>query len=353
MSLECAKCQSFVCRAGRVDAAPGNCPMLGDFPDYRDLYSAGEKRDMAYHSALVEGEGYCRWTRVREIAEFAHRMGYARLGIGHCSDMKREASLAARYLETRSLEAVLPSEQVVEGPSAQAEFFADKGTQFNVIAGMCVGHDAIFIRASQVPVTSLVVRDRRLRHNPVAALYTSGSYFRSVLYSGRKNREAVPFQGWDTDTLERVSREVLSAARGEWCRVAEVMEFAHCLGATHVGLVFCTGFRNEALLLTKVLEANGFRVSSSCCKTGSVPKEEFGIRDDEKVRPGAAEMVCNPLAQAELLNREGVQLALLLGQCVGHDSATMAYLEAPAVCIVAKDRVLAHNSVAALYEMEG
>jgi len=84
-----------------------------------------------------------------------------------------------------------------------------------------------------------------------------------------------------------------------------------------------------------------------------VPKEEFGIRDDEKVRPSAAEMVCNPLAQAELLNREGVQLALLLGQCVGHDSATMAHLEAPAVCIVAKDRVLAHNSVAALYEMEG
>jgi uncharacterized metal-binding protein len=59
-------------------------------------------------------------------------------------------------------------------------------------------------------------------------------------------------------------------------------------------------------------------------------------------------MMCNSLAQAELLNLEGVQLALLLGQCVGHDSATMQHLEAPAICVVAKDRVLGHNTAAAL-----
>jgi uncharacterized metal-binding protein len=62
--------------------------------------------------------------------------------------------------------------------------------------------------------------------------------------------------------------------------------------------------------------------------------------------------MCNPLAQAELVDREGVELVLLLGQCVGHDSATMAHLRTPAVCLVAKDRVLAHNTVAALYELD-
>jgi len=59
------------------------------------------------------------------------------------------------------------------------------------------------------------------------------------------------------------------------------------------------------------------------------------------------------ITQYELLDREGVELVLLLGQCVGHDSATMARLHAPVVCVVAKDRVLAHNTVAALYELEG
>jgi tRNA-Thr(GGU) m(6)t(6)A37 methyltransferase TsaA len=112
------------------------------------------------------------------------------------------------------------------------------------------------------------------------------------------------------------------------------------------------GFRREAQDLEAILGTNGFRVSSSCCKTGSVPKEDLGIRDEEKVRPGQPEMTCNPAAQAELLEEAGVELVLLLGQCVGHDSATMARLRTPVVCLVAKDRVLAHNTVAALYRAQ-
>jgi uncharacterized metal-binding protein len=59
-------------------------------------------------------------------------------------------------------------------------------------------------------------------------------------------------------------------------------------------------------------------------------------------------MACNPVAQAELLNRDQVELAMVLGQCVGHDAATLGHLAVPAFCLVAKDRVLAHNTTAAL-----
>jgi uncharacterized metal-binding protein len=119
-----------------------------------------------------------------------------------------------------------------------------------------------------------------------------------------------------------------------------------------MGIVFCSGFRAEARVLKRVLDANGFAVSSTCCKTGSVSKERLGIKDSQKVRPGTVEMICNPIVQAELLNRDNVDLALLLGQCVGHDSATMAHVNAPAVCVVTKDRALGHNTAAALYELE-
>jgi uncharacterized metal-binding protein len=326
--------------------------MREDFPDYRDLYSTDGKRRLAYHSAIVEAIGYCRWTRLQEVAEFSYRMGYRRAGIAYCPDMAREASLVMRYLQSRSLDVVIPPGRTACDPPGQARLLAVHGTQFNVIAGMCVGHDSIFIRASQAPVTCLVARDTRLRHNPAAALYTSGSYFRSTLF-GRGNAAVQEgFHGDDLDALGAASSDV-SASEGVRCRVEEVMKFARRLGASHLGLSFCVGFRNEALLLTMVLEANGFRVSSSCCKTGAVPKEEFGLLDSQKVRPDRPEMACNPLAQAELLNRERVQLALLLGQCVGHDSAAMMHLKAPAVCVAAKDRVLAHNTVVALYDLEG
>jgi uncharacterized metal-binding protein len=128
------------------------------------------------------------------------------------------------------------------------------------------------------------------------------------------------------------------------------MEFARKLNVSKLGLIFCAGFRYEAASLADILEKNRFEVVSVGCKTGAVPKELIGVSDSEKVRPGKPEMICNPLAQAELLNRSHTGLNILMGQCVGHDSLSMKHSDAPVVYLIAKDRVLAHNTVAALYE---
>jgi uncharacterized metal-binding protein len=333
--------------------------MRGDFPSFEDLYAERRWREMAHNAALVEAEGYGRWPRIREIVEFSQHMGYHRLGIAHCVDTVREAKLAREYLEGVGLEVILPPVEVVLplkgecAPEAQSRFFEGAGTVFNIICGMCIGHDAIFIRSSAAPVTSLLVRDTKLQHNPAAALYTSESYFRAPLYRNHlRDGDIETDMRVDNATLDVVSRAVTQEGQGKWSRVEEVIEFAHRLGAVRLGIVFCSGFRNEAGILKRILDANGFNVRSTCCKTGSVPKEQLGILDSQKVRPGGPEMICNPIAQAELLNRESVQLVLLLGQCVGHDSATMAHIEAPTVCVVAKDRALAHNPAGALYALE-
>ncbi len=36
----------------------------------------------------------------------------------------------------------------------------------------CVGHDAVFAKASEAPVTTLIAKDRVLAHNPAAAIYS-------------------------------------------------------------------------------------------------------------------------------------------------------------------------------------
>jgi uncharacterized metal-binding protein len=356
MSVECATCKPLACRLGRIDAAPEACPMRGPFPDFTTLYAAEPMRMLAYHAARVEAEGYCRWTRAREVIELAHRMGYRRVGVAHCRDMGREARLAARCLADGGLEAVLPPDADDCDPLGQADLFRTRGTDLNVIAGMCVGHDTLFIRHSRAPATSLVVRDLRLRHNPAAAVSTRSGYLKNALYRHREPSAEARFQGWTDELLDRLAREVRDAGERRAdapCRLEEIMDFARRAGARHLGIVFCSGFREEAGHLNAVLRGNGFRVTSVCCKTGAVPKRRLGLTAAEQVRPGTVEMMCNPLAQAELVDREGVDLVLLMGQCVGHDSATMAHLTAPAVCLVAKDRVLAHNTVAALYERAG
>ena len=154
---------------------------------------------------------------------------------------------------------------------------------------------------------------------------------------------------------EETQRLALAAARVEaegycrWPRVQEVMEFARKLGVEMLGVATCVGLIREARLLHDILEANGFTVFSVCCKVGSIPKEEVGLADAEKVRPGQFEALCNPVAQARLLNEAGTGLNIVVGLCVGHDSLFFRNSVAPVTVLVAKDRVTGHNPVAALY----
>jgi uncharacterized metal-binding protein len=90
-------------------------------------------------------------------------------------------------------------------------------------------------------------------------------------------------------------------------------------------------------------------VISVVCKAGRTPKEHIGIREEEKVRVGEFEPMCSPIAQAMILNDEKTDFNILVGLCVGHDSLFLKYSEAYCTVLVAKDRVMGHNPVAALY----
>jgi len=132
-------------------------------------------------------------------------------------------------------------------------------------------------------------------------------------------------------------------------RVQETCEFAKRMGYTRLGVAFCAGLHREARTLVDILEAQGFDVVSVVCKAGGVPKETLGIREDEKIRPGQFEAMCNPIAQAQILNDHATQFNVVVGLCVGHDSLFLKHAEAPCTVLIAKDRVLGHAPAAALY----
>ena len=132
-------------------------------------------------------------------------------------------------------------------------------------------------------------------------------------------------------------------------RVQETCEFAQKMGYKKLGVAFCGGLHEEALSLTRILEAQGFEVASVMCKAGGTPKEYIGIKDEEKIRVGGIESMCSPITQAMILNEEETDFNILLGLCVGHDSLFLKYSKAYCTVLVAKDRVLGHNPCAALY----
>jgi uncharacterized metal-binding protein len=132
-------------------------------------------------------------------------------------------------------------------------------------------------------------------------------------------------------------------------RVEEVMSFARRIGVSHLGIASCVGLIREARLAQEIFEGHGFKVDAVCCKVGSIPKEEVGLADAEKIHPGQFEALCSPIGQAMLLNEAGTGLNVLIGLCVGHDSLFFRHSEAPVTVLVAKDRVTGHNPAAVLY----
>ncbi len=202
----CAHCSSANCRGGDKDGAPANCPMrdaesmAAAFERYKD----DDNTRFSQASAFVEAAGYCEWPRLREVAEFCRKMGYRRIGIAFCIGLKREAKVVSDILRKFGFEVdtivcktggidksaleipqsdyLRPGEfEAMCNPIAQAAFLNQAKTEFNVAVGLCVGHDSLFYKYSDAPVTTLIAKDRVLAHNPAGAVYCAEGYLKKKL----------------------------------------------------------------------------------------------------------------------------------------------------------------------------
>lgn len=135
-------------------------------------------------------------------------------------------------------------------------------------------------------------------------------------------------------------------------RIQETIEFAHKMGYRRIGLAFCMGLVKEARVVEQLLSDSGFEVVSALCKVGAVDKSAIGVTDDQKIRIGAFEPLCNPIAQAMVMNTAGTEFNIVVGLCVGHDALFLKYADAMCTVLAAKDRLLGHNPLAAIYTID-
>jgi uncharacterized metal-binding protein len=135
-------------------------------------------------------------------------------------------------------------------------------------------------------------------------------------------------------------------------RLEEIIDFADKCGFKKLGVAMCLGLAREGNVLCKILRDHGFEVDSVICKNGAISKAFIKITDNQQVHPGRFEPMCNPIAQAKLLNAAQTDFNIVLGLCVGHDSLFIKYSLAPVTVFAVKDRVLRHNPLAAIYQSE-
>jgi uncharacterized metal-binding protein len=149
--------------------------------------------------------------------------------------------------------------------------------------------------------------------------------------------------------IARLHRAASAIEARHYCReprIREVMLFARELGIGKLGLAFCIGLAEEAQVIAEIL-GQEFEIVSVCCKYCGMDKSSLGL---EQIDPAKErETTCNPAGQAALLNSAGTELNVLCGLCVGHDAIFSMVSQAPVTTLIAKDRVLAHNPLGAVY----
>ena len=185
--MECAQCENKECYQGK------DCTDISDTVLNQYNENPMDLR-IAEISAELEGNYYMQLTRLEELIAFARKMEYKHLGIAFCVGLSEEAEklhkILAKHFNVSSVcckvcgiekerfgLTKIKNDRVEAmcNPLGQATVFNEEGMDLNIIFGLCIGHDILFAKHSKAPVTTLVVKDRVLTHNPLGAVY-SGYY---------------------------------------------------------------------------------------------------------------------------------------------------------------------------------
>ncbi len=167
-----------------------------------------------------------------------------------------------------------------------------------------------------------------------------------TLSEEQKNEVLEQYWKEENQKIAIAAAEVEAEGYCKWTRVEEIIRFARKIGAKKIGIATCVGLIRESAIFANILEKRGFQVYGIGCKVGAMKKVSAGIpKECDKL--GA--VMCNPIMQAKLLEKEKTDLNVVVGLCVGHDTLFFRYSAAPVTTLIVKDRVLGHNSAAALY----
>ena len=224
LKLRCAVCdipkERRACRSPE-GIGPAGCPTLegqDTVEKVKEIYKDPVLAELARQASIQEADNYVDMdtaprsinTRIEEICQFARKMGFRKLGIAYCSGLIEEARILHEILATQGFEVYsvickagcVPKEYIglkdeekihpgqyesMCNPVGQAEFLNEAGTDLNILMGLCVGHDSLFIKQSQAYTTIFAVKDRVMGHNPMAALYLSSHYYKRLKMPGGTN----------------------------------------------------------------------------------------------------------------------------------------------------------------------
>ena len=202
-TLSCIDCAVKACR-GRGGEYPAFCPSKHLEPELLQQsldILCGEENPLALASCQNEFDSYGVRSRVEETMHLARLLNAKKLGLATCVGLLSEAKQLARILRAQGWEVYGVCCKCGAQPKSAMGFHGEKEetssnmcnpvlqalvlnrekTDLNIAMGLCAGHDSLFYKYSEAYVTTVLVKDRLLGHNPAAPLYLLDGYWKRLL----------------------------------------------------------------------------------------------------------------------------------------------------------------------------
>lgn len=187
-SIDCLRCTDRVCLDGKV------CEKSIADIDHQ-LAPTSELLHMLDAATDIACEKERTLCRLSELIYFCLEMQYKRLGIAYCVDLEEPTEILVRLLrrfftvypiccrvggftQTNPLQSESQSDKKCDNqdiccnPWGQAQILNRLGTDLNVMVGLCMGADCVFMQGSSAPATGLFIKDKSLANNPIGAIYS-------------------------------------------------------------------------------------------------------------------------------------------------------------------------------------
>lgn len=132
---------------------------------------------------------------------------------------------------------------------------------------------------------------------------------------------------------------------GTLTRLEELAEFINTMGYKKVGLAYCYGMEAEAQAVKEYLEQRVGPLINVSCSVGALAQKDINAESSKTY------VACNPIGQAQELNNSGVDFAIMMGLCIGHDVLFNRTIQCDSTTLVVKDRVNAHNPMAHIKQL--
>ena len=181
--MDCVRCAAKTCRTTNSCGAE-------KFEKEELLFSyseTGNQKIVQAAASLVDNGRAGTLSRIQEIIEFIKAMQYVKVGLAYCYGMELDAARLKVHFKQEGINLITVScsvggvgqdevnsesciHKVSCNPLGQALQLNAEKAELVIIMGICLGHDILLQRNLKADSTTLIVKDRVFRHNPLLGL---------------------------------------------------------------------------------------------------------------------------------------------------------------------------------------